>query len=77
MQAFSYLKDISLTWTLSFLLEGKWDFNFYVPLPAPVSFIGVNFGFSVYFAVNVDLYGRGNPIANCVYNFELGVNAGT
>jgi hypothetical protein len=77
VQAFNYIKDISLTWSFSFPIQGNWDFNIYIALPSSVSFIGINFGFTVYFSVIVDIYGRGNPIVNCVYNFDIDTYVGT
>jgi hypothetical protein len=74
---FNYLKDIKFSWSSSYLLNGSWSFSIYIPLPPPVSFLGINFGFAVSFGLNIDLYAKGNPMAACVYNFEVGANVGT
>lgn len=59
-------------------MSGSWSFSFYIPLPPPVSFLGINFQFSVSYRIGVEIFAKGNPdIVNCDYNFALGANAET
>lgn len=59
-------------------MNGSWSFNLYIPLPQPVSFLGINFQFSVTFRIGVGIFAKGNPeIFNCIFNFALGANAET
>lgn len=75
---FSYTKDVTLSWSKAYDLNGSWSFSIYIPLPPPVSFLGINFSFGVNYKIHVDIYAKGSPeITACIYNFEIGANAET
>lgn len=72
------MKDITFSWSKAYDLNGDWSFSVYVPLPPPVSFLGINFKFGVGYKIHVDLYLKGSPkIEACVYTFQAGANAET
>ena len=77
VEIFNYLKDIAYNWSKSYDLGGSWSFSIYIPLPPPVSFLGINFSFGVSFSIHVDLYTKGNPVKACAYTFEVGAYAST
>lgn len=78
VQAFGYSRDISYNWSKGIKLSGSWNINFYIPLPPPVSALGINFGFSVSYSINGQFFAKGNPnIVSCVYNFAVGASAST
>lgn len=39
-------------WSKGIKLSGSWNINFYIPLPPPVSALGINFGFSVSYSIS-------------------------
>jgi hypothetical protein len=47
-------------------------------LPPPVSFLGINFSFTVSFSLSVAIYAKTDAqIQNCVFKFEVGADVGT
>jgi hypothetical protein len=59
-------------------LSGSYSAGIYIPLPPPVSFLGINLAFNVDFSISVTLYGKSTTsTVQCTYNFEVGANAGT
>lgn len=78
VEIFNYLKDINLSWSTTYGISGSYSANVYLPLPPPVSFIGINFSFTISYSVSVTLYANGGAsVNNCVYKFEVGANAST
>lgn len=67
-----------MNWSKSYNINGSYGASIYVPLPPPVSFLGLNFAFNINFGVSVNLYAKtSNKIVNCVFNFEVGADVGT
>ena len=52
---FSRQQNVNFSWCYSHTFSGTWSFNIYIPLPPPVSFIGINFGFSVGYSIPISL----------------------
>lgn len=52
---FERSQNVKTNWSFNRNIPGTWSFNYYVPLPPPVSFIGINFGISVSFSININL----------------------
>lgn len=61
VEIFNYVKAIAFNWSKSYDLGGSWSFSIYIPLPPPVSFLGINFSFGVSFGIHVDIFVKGNP----------------
>lgn len=67
-----------MNWARKYDINGNFGASIYVPLPPPVSFLGLNFAFTVSFGVSVSLYAKTtNQIVNCVFSFEVGADVGT
>jgi len=56
---FDYTRIVGYNWNLNKSFSGIWGFTLYVPLPPPVSFIGLNFGISANYSIDVNLFGNG------------------
>lgn len=56
---FSRSQNVNFNWSYSNTISGSWSFNIYVPLPPPVSFMGINFGFSVSYSIPILLSAKG------------------
>ena len=57
---FSRQQNVNFNWSYSHTFSGTWSFNIYIPLPPPVSFIGINFGFSVGYSIPISLSATGS-----------------
>lgn len=73
LEIWNIVKDITLFWSESYLINGVWTFSLYVPLPPPVSFLGVNFKIRVNFYIPTRVYLHGNStVSNCLYESMVG-----
>lgn len=55
ISVFSFKKSVSYAWSWSRQFKGTWAFSVYIPLPPPVSFIGLTFRFSVSYVIDVKI----------------------
>lgn len=75
---FNYLRQVDINWVKTYNLSGSYGASIYIPLPPPVSFLGINFAFNVNYNINVVIYTKGTPnVVNCIYTFEVGANVAT
>ena len=73
---FNRSQNVNFNWSYTNSISGTWGFNFYIPLPPPVSFMGINFGFSATFTVDIKLSATGTAAVN-VYTCKFIADAGT
>jgi hypothetical protein len=52
---FNFVKTVSSSWSQSKRFQGNWGSSIYIPLPPPVSFLGLNFAFNVGFVIDLGL----------------------
>jgi hypothetical protein len=52
---FNFIKSVTYNWNYGKQFKGNWGFSVYIPLPPPVSFIGINFSFSVGYVIDLSL----------------------
>jgi len=64
---FNRQQNVNFNWSYSHTFSGAWSFNIYIPLPPPVSFIGINFGFSVGYSIPINLSATGSATAADFY----------
>lgn len=70
VEIFNYVKDIALVWRESYDIGASWSFSIYIPLPSPVSFLGISFGFGVSFNNHIEVFVKGSPIITaCAVQF--------
>jgi hypothetical protein len=72
---FSRSQNVNFNWSYSNTISGTWSFNIYVPLPPPVSFMGINFGFSASYSIPIQLGANGVASASvytCTFFADVG-----
>jgi hypothetical protein len=74
---FDYTKSVWSGWSYYNRLAGSWAFNIYIPLPPPVSFIGINFYISIGYFIDLNLYATTQNFANNPYIFKTGAAVST
>jgi hypothetical protein len=52
---FNFVKSVGYNWSYSKQFKGNWGFSVYIPLPPPVSFIGINFSFNIGYVIDLNL----------------------
>ena len=58
---FNYIKSVGFTWSQNYHYQGKWGFSVYIPLPPPVSFLGLNFVFDISYVIDINLSANNYP----------------
>ena len=60
-------------------MTGTFPAQTYIGLPYPVAFLGINFRFTVYVSLSINVYAKsdGRISSNCLLTFEVGANVGT
>jgi hypothetical protein len=61
---FSFQKSIIYSWSWSKQYTGKWGFNFWLSLPSPFDFIGINFSFHTDFVIDVNININAGSLTN-------------
>ena len=56
---FTKSQNINFNWSYENTISGKWGFSINIPLPPPVSFMSINFGFDAYYFVDIKLGAHG------------------
>lgn len=78
VEIFNYIKSVNLAWSKNYSISGSYGASIYIPLPPPVSFLGINFSFTVSFSLSVTIYAKTDAqIQNCIFKFEVGADVGT
>jgi hypothetical protein len=71
VQIFNFIKSISFAWNWTKHYEGTWGFSVYVPLPPPVSFLGITFSFNIKYIIDVSI----NAFTSGTNPYIINVNA--
>lgn len=58
---FNFIKSVSFAWNQNYQYKGKWGFTVYIPLPPPVSFLGINFAFEISYVIDINLSANNYP----------------
>jgi hypothetical protein len=58
---FNYIKSVNFAWSQNYHYQGKWGFSVYIPLPPPVSFLGLNFVFDISYVIDINLSANNYP----------------
>jgi len=69
---FNFVKSVTYAWSYTTQFKGSWGFSIYIPLPPPVSFLGINFAFNVGYVIDLSV-GCSNNAA--VYPYKIVVRA--
>lgn len=73
---FNRSQNVNYNWSYNHTFSGSWSFNIYVPLPPPVSFLGINFGFTVSYSIPVSLSSTGSTSSVDFYQCTFATNVG-
>ena len=79
IEVFKRSQNVNFNWTFNKTFSGSWSFNIYVPLPPPVSFLGINFAFSASYTIDVKLTANGVASATfytCTFTADAGTAIG-
>ncbi len=57
---FNFVKSVSYAWSYSTSFSGNWGFSIYIPLPPPVSFLGINFAFNIGYSISLSVSSTNN-----------------
>lgn len=55
ISVFNFKKSVGFAWSWSKQFKGNWGFSVYIPLPPPVSFIGLTFNFNVSYVIDIKI----------------------
>jgi hypothetical protein len=73
---FNRSQDVNCNLSFSNTITGNWSFNIFIPLPPPVSFLSINFGFAVSYSIPVNFSSTGSIQAG-FYQCIFKANAAT
>jgi hypothetical protein len=74
---FNRSQNVNFNWSFSNTITGNWSFNIFIPLPPPVSFLGINFGFAVSYSIPINLSSTGSASAPNFYQCTFLANVAT
>jgi hypothetical protein len=72
---FNFVKSVNYAWSYSTSFSGNWGFSIYIPLPPPVSFLGINFAFNIGYSISLSVSSTNN--GGYPYKYVVGAVAST